>query len=71
MTPYRRKPGPKPLNLQEHPYESRAIVFLLKYEGDFPFLLDLKRKVGQKGWKLTRRQVDAVLRCMERRAPRG
>jgi hypothetical protein len=64
--PWRRKPGRKPLNLQEHPFESKAIVFLLRYEGDFPFLLDLKAKIGRKGWRLTRKQVDAVLRCAAR-----
>jgi len=46
----------------------RVRDFLKRYEGDFPFLLSLKRKAKDPNWQPTQRQIQAVGRCMQRSA---
>jgi len=48
-----------------------AVAFLLHYEGNFKFLVDIKKRALFNGESLTERQVDAVLRCRDREVKRN
>lgn len=44
----------------------QALDFVAAYNGDFPFMLDMRAKAAQPAWTPTTRQMEAILRCKRR-----
>lgn len=42
---------------------AQAVLFLMQYDGDFGYLVDMKRKTADGTYQMTDKQVNAVLRC--------